>query len=147
MPLSRVVQELRNELAKSQRTASQQKNSLNETNTSLRADLRTQKTNLGAFVDTMARTSLTGFLLSTSIERKKIEQLHDQLAALQGASNQEKNNLNETIDSLRNELRVEHQNSGTSIVNLTHASLTSTSVSQKNRTSRTNQPGTPRESR
>ena len=96
----------------------------------------------------MTRTSLTSFLLSTSIERKEnIEKLRNQLAALQAASNQERDSLNETINSLLAELRVEHQNSGTSIANLTHASLTSTSVSQKNRTSRTNQPGTPTESR
>ena len=124
-----------------------QKESMNETIASLRADLRTQQTNSGAFVNTMARTSLTRFLLSTSIERKKIEQLRDQLATLQGASNQEKDNLNETIDSLRNELLVEHQNSGTSIANLTDASLTSKSIRKKNRTSRTDQPGTPTKSR
>ena len=127
----------------------QQKNSLNETNTSLRAYLRTQQTNSGAFDDTMARTSLTSFLISTYIERiqNKIEELRNQLAALQGASNQERDGLNEIINSLRNELLVEHQNSGMTIANLTHASLTPTSVSQKNRTSRTDQPATTTQSR
>ena len=73
MPFEKVVQELRNKLARFERAANQQKDSLNETITSLRADLHTQQTNSSASVDTIPRASLTGFLLSTSIERNNSE--------------------------------------------------------------------------
>ena len=58
------------ELVSSQRTASQKEDSLNETITSPLGDLHMQRTNSGAFVDTMPHISLTRFLLSTSIEQK-----------------------------------------------------------------------------
>lgn len=43
--LKEIVQELGNELAKSQRVANEQKDSLNDITKSLRSDLRTQDTN------------------------------------------------------------------------------------------------------
>ena len=145
MPLERVVQELRNELARFEHAASQQKDSLNEIIRSLRADLYSQERNSSASVDSAIRAPLTGFLLSTSIDRKlanlekSVQELRNQFTTFQCASNKEKDSLNETINSLR----AEHQRSSTSIATLTHASLTSKSVRQQNRTSRTNQPGTP----
>ena len=48
-PLKKMVQELRNELAKSQRAANEQKDGLNEIIRSLHADLHTQETSLSAF--------------------------------------------------------------------------------------------------
>ena len=47
----------------------QQKDTLNKTITALTADLHTQQMSSCAFVDTMPRASLTGFLFSTFIER------------------------------------------------------------------------------
>ena len=118
---------------------------MKETIATLRADLHTQQTNSSTFVDTMARVSLTAFLISTysNEKKKKIEELRSQLAALQDA----KDSLNETINSLRAELRVEHQNSSASIAALTRASLTSKSLRKKNGTSRTDQPRTTTQSR
>ena len=66
----RTVQVLRQELATSRHAANQKENGLNETVVSLRADLHTQQTNSSALVDTVPRASLTGFLLSSSVERK-----------------------------------------------------------------------------
>jgi hypothetical protein len=60
--LETTVQVLRQALATSQHTPNQKEDSLKETIMSLRADLHTQQTNSSAFVDTMTRASLTGFL-------------------------------------------------------------------------------------
>ena len=121
------------ELATSKRTANQKEDDLNDIITSLRADLHTQQTNSGAFFDTTPRASLTSFLLSNekiaNLE-KTVQELRNQLATLQCASNQEKDSLNETINSLRADLHAEHQSSSASIATLTHASLTSKSVRQ-----------------
>ena len=136
--LERTIQGLRQELAISQRTANQKADSLNEIITSLRAGLHTQQTNSSAFIDIMHRASLTGFLLSMATDRKKIanleetiQELRNQLATFQYAANQEKDSLNETINSLRADLRAEQQKQQSSsgfIATLTCTLLRSTSV-------------------
>ncbi|KAF8550639.1 hypothetical protein OG21DRAFT_1487620 [Imleria badia] len=76
------VQELRNELVKSERAASEEKDSLNGIIVSLRADRHTQETS------------------SRNLE-KTVQELRDQLTTSQHTANQEKDSLIETIDSLR----------------------------------------------
>jgi predicted RNase H-like nuclease (RuvC/YqgF family) len=99
VPLENEVQELRNELAKFECSASQQKDSSNAIIRSLRADLYSQETN------------------TTNLETT-IQELRNQLTTFQCASNQEKNSLNETINSLRADLRAEHQSSNNKIAHL-----------------------------
>ena len=109
--LEKTVQDLRHELVASQRAASQKEDSLSEIIKSLHADLHTQQMKSGALVDTIPRAFLTGFLLSTSIKQNKktanlektVQERSNQLAT----SNQEKDVLNKTINSLR----AEHQSS------------------------------------
>jgi WD40 repeat protein len=146
--LEGAVEVLRQQLTTSQRIANQKEDSLNETITSLRADLHTQETSSSAFIDIMHRASLMGFL---SIEPKKIanleetvQELRNQLATFQYAANQEKDSFNETINSLRADLRAEKQSSGAFIATLTCAALTSTSGRQQNHTSRTHSSRTQR---
>ena len=121
---------------------------MKETITSLYTDLHTQKTNSSTFVDTMPCVFLTDFWYPRSSNEniakleKTVHELRDQLATFQCTFNQEKDSLNETISSLRAELRAEHQSSSASITALTHASLTSESARQQDHTSRTNQSGT-----
>jgi WD40 repeat protein len=97
------VQELRHELVTSQRVANQKEDRLNETIRSLRADLHTQQTSTSAFI---WHHSLR-FPNCTSIEianvEKTVQELRNQLATFQCAANQEKDILNETINSLRAE--------------------------------------------
>ena len=139
--LEKTVQKLRRELAASQRIANEKEDKLNETIKSLRADLRTQQTSISAFI---WHHSLRSFVSSTSIEianvEKAVQELSNQLVTFHCAANQEKEILNETITSLR----AEQHHSGELIATLGCASLRSTSVSQKNHTSRTQCPGNQR---
>ena len=142
--LKTTVQEHPHELATSQRTVNQKEVSLNETITSLRENLHTVQTNSGAFADTLPCASLTSLLLSTSIEpiyihiEETVQELRNQL----NTANQEKDTLNETINSLRADLRAEQQSSGAFIATPIYASLRSTSVREQNHASRTHCPGT-----
>ena len=71
------------------------------------------------------------------------QQLRHQPSDSQHTANQE-DGLYETIGSLRAVLRARDEYSSAFIATLPHALLTSISVRQQNRTSRTNNPGTPR---
>ena len=109
----------------------QQKDSLNETISSLHTDLRTQEANSSTFIDTMPCAFLTDFWYPRSSNDNTanleitVQDLRDQFATLQCTSNREKDSLNETISSLRAELRAEHQSSSAPIATLTRASLIS----------------------
>ena len=94
-------------------------------------------------VDTMPRAFLTAFRYPLSSNgnianlEKTVQELRDQLNTFRCTSNREKDSLNETINSLRAELRAEHQSSSTSIATQAHASLISKSVRQQDHASRT----------
>jgi hypothetical protein len=78
---------------------------------------------------------------------KTVQELRDQFATFQCASNQEKDSLSETINSLRADLRAEQHSPSAFLATLTWALLKSTSIRQKNHTSRTYCPGTQRPTR
>jgi len=144
MRLENIVQELRNQLAESQRAANEQKDSSNEFIRSLRADLRTQESNSSAFIVT-----LIVFCYLCSSDQKiaslntAVQELRNQLATSQRTANQEKDRVNETINSLRSDLHAHDESSSASISTETYVSLTSMFTRQDNHTSRTGQPRTP----
>ena len=68
--LENTVQELLDKLAASQRTASEQKDSLNGAIRSLRADLHTQESSSSAFIVTLDRSPLIYIFWLTSVRPK-----------------------------------------------------------------------------
>ena len=70
-PLENTVQELRNELAKSQRAANEQRDTLNEMIRSLRADLRAQETSSSAFFFSFVCSRFLDSLSVTPIPQTK----------------------------------------------------------------------------
>ncbi|KAF8548148.1 WD40 repeat-like protein [Imleria badia] len=98
--LEKTVQELRDELAKSERAASEQKDSLHVIMKSLRADLETQE---------------------TSTDHRSVifeEPAQHRLSDGQDTPSQEEDSINETIDSIRTILRARDEYSNNKFVHL-----------------------------
>jgi len=80
------------------------------------------------------------YFLDSCLLDSKIQELRDKLSESQRAANQEKDRLNETINSFR----TRDESSSACISTETYVSLTSMSTRQQNHASRTDYPSTPR---
>ena len=107
--LAKTVQELGNELAESQRIADEDKDNLNETIRSLRAELQLRETSSSAFIFNRFTLHRPAFVLSTDKKVTSLEKtaqgLRNQLVDSNHAANKREKSYDEIVNSLRVRLR------------------------------------------